>query len=111
MAHLRLNQVVGNHGVEQLALHVHTVLFQHQQVVLQVLPDLLNQRILKHGLKFIHNGLGLGAVGRNGHVESLARPVSKRQAYQIGLYGVDGGGFGIKAKTHLRTQVLNQTGP
>ena len=49
MAHVRIDEVVRQHGVKERPAHLHTVFVEHPDVILQVLTDLFDGRILKEG--------------------------------------------------------------
>ncbi len=51
MAHVRLQQVMGQHGVEEFAPHPYAMCSQDCQVILEVLADLADLLIIKNFFK------------------------------------------------------------
>jgi len=53
MPHIRLDEAVGYHGVEELAFDVNPLAFEHAQVEFQVVPDFFNAPGLQQNAQFL----------------------------------------------------------
>ena len=108
MAHFRLQEVVGHHGIEVGSAHLHAVPFEHNGVVFEVLGNLEDFFIFQHWPENFYHGLGIFLACGNGHVVSFARFVGKRHAHQLSLSRFYMGGFGVKTKLALLRQFCRQ---
>ncbi len=111
VAHVRLEQVVGQHGVEQRPLHLDAVVLHHEDVVLQVLANFADGFALQHLPELLHDLLRLLLVGGQGNIVGLAGQVAERHAHQLGRDGVDAGGLGVEGELGLVPQVADQRLP
>ena len=108
MALLRFDQVVRDHGVEEFPRHVHVVPFEHDVVVLDVLPHLFNVRIFQYSFKFLYECLGGLQFFGDGYVVGFARLHGEGDPDEFGQVGVDVGGLGIEAETLLLCEQIDQ---
>ena len=98
MAQFRLQEIVGNHRVEDFAAERDAVVLQHHQVVLDVLPYLEDFLVLVDGFKFVNYILGFFTVARNGDVEGLIFFHTEAQTDQLGLDGIRSGGLRVQTE-------------
>ena len=101
MAHLRLDQAVRHHGVEQLPAYRDALPLEHAQVELEVVPDLLDAVRFQHRPELRQHPLRLSGVLRHGNVVAGVRRERERQPHQPRLFGVEAGGFSVEAKAVL----------
>ena len=85
---LRLDEVVGNHGVPHLTLEGDAVVTQHLEVVLQVLSYLEDGLLFIDGSENIDHFLGFVTVGRHRNVKCLMFLDSEAQTHQFCLNGI-----------------------
>jgi hypothetical protein len=98
VAGIRINHVVRHHGIKQVALYLHIIPFQHQDIELEVLPGFANVRVFQHRFKFSDYLRDLCLIVQVRVHTSLVVFYRERQAHQLALVGIGAGGFGIKAK-------------
>ena len=115
MAHLRLDEAVRDHRIEELPAHRNALPLEHAQVELEVVPDLLDAVRLQHGPELLQDRgcvrLERVVVWRHGDVVARVRRERERQPDQARLFGVEAGGFGVEAEAVQLLQGLNELRP
>ena len=92
------------HGVEAEAGEPHAVIGEHVQIVFEVLPDLGRLLSLEQRLEFRQHFFALelcrraGVIVRQRHVGAATHAVGKRHAHDLGLHGIEAGGFGVEGE-------------
>ena len=98
MAHVGLDEVVGQHGVEQGAVHLHIVPAEDRNIEFQVLADLLNLWILQGCFEPGDDGQRLVVVVGKRHIPGLPGLPCKRHPHQFGAIRIHSGGLGVEAE-------------
>ena len=110
VAHVGLQEVVGYHGVEHGRCEVQSVVGEHGEVVLEVLPHLEDGGALVEGSEFFEDGLCLCALGRDGDVVGLAFLYGEAESDEFGVDGLCGGCLGVDADFFGVEQPLQELG-
>jgi hypothetical protein len=108
VAHVGLNEVMGQHGVETGGGDLHAIFAQHTVVVLEILGHEGLVGGGENGCKLgthLHGGL---LVLWNSDIESLAFLGAERDAEQLGLQGVEPCGLGIETNDGALLQMGDQ---
>ena len=93
-----LQQVVGHHGVEEVAFDLDPVVVQHDVVVFDILPDFQRSGVFESRLEDAHRFAGLLLVVGHGYVVGFVLLEGKRESYQFDAHGVDSGCLGVEGK-------------
>ena len=88
VAQLGLEDVVGQHGVEQRTPDLHAVVLQHNHVVLDVLPHLQGLRVFVEWTQGLHDAPGFRAVGGYGDVPRFARSRAEAHAHHSSFLSI-----------------------
>ena len=85
MAHVRLDQTVSHHGVEEFAAQFQSVPPEHAQIELKIVPDLFNSLRFEGGAQFLQDKLCLGGIFRDRNIVATVLSERKSQAHQAPL--------------------------
>ena len=99
VAQFGLEDVVGYHGVEQRAAHFRAVVSQHEDVILDVLPDFQALFVGIDGFEPVDDALRFFASGRDGDVVGFALCKAEAHAHQFGQHGFGVGRFGVHGES------------
>ena len=106
----RLEQIVGNHRVEERIRHLDTIALQNGIVILRILRYLKGRVVLKDGSQLLDNGFRRVLIGGHGHIPSLMIGHGKRNAHELCIDDVQTRCLGIECPfgcpEELRNQVL-----
>ena len=91
-------QVVGDHGVEEGALDLYVLVVEYGEVVFEVVPDFYDLFIGKEGLQELAVFFLVGGFLGEGEVEGFVGLATEGDAEEVGVLGLEGGGFCIKAE-------------
>ena len=105
---LGLQDVVGQHRVEQGACHACAVVLQDDDVILDVLSHLQALFIFVEGAEEADAAQGFRAVGREGHVPGPAFGIAEAGADEFGLHRLGAGGLRVYREDFRCQQLLNQ---
>ena len=105
---LGLQQVVGHHGVEEVALDLYPVVVQHDVVVFDILPDLERGRVFESRFEDAYRFACLLLVVGHGHVIGLVFFEGKGESHQFDVHGVDAGRLGVEGESRGTGQECSQ---
>ena len=111
MAQLGVEQVVGDHRVEEWAVDTDAVFDQHHEVELDVLPHLLDRGVLKWHGEGGDRGACLFFIGWHGHIPRFVGTDSERHADQPRVECVDAFGLRVEGEGFSLIQLLGQGTP
>ncbi|CAI8244906.1 MAG: Uncharacterised protein [Flavobacteriia bacterium] len=97
VAHVRIDEIMRQHGVVERPSNLHIVFVQHPDIILQILTDLFNGRILKEGAEQLQPRLLQGPFLGKGHVIGCSRFPGKSNAHQFCLVFIEAVGLRIPA--------------
>ena len=95
MSQLWLDEVMGHHGIPEVAFEGDAIVGQHLHIVLDVLSDFQYRRIFVQWSENLHHLLCLLMIFGHGNVESLIFAYGETQSHQFCLDGVGRSGFRI----------------
>ncbi|MPN52803.1 hypothetical protein SDC9_200466 [bioreactor metagenome] len=78
VSNFRIQQVMGDHGIEKAPLNPDAVISEFKDIILEVLTDLFDVSILKKRTEYFYLSLCFRPVCRDRHIESLSLFVCKR---------------------------------
>ena len=88
VAELGLDEVMGYHGVEQLAAHLDTIVHQHLYIVFDVLSNFQYRLVFVEWTENVDYLLSLLPLGWHGNVKCLLLLDGEAQTHQFGLHCV-----------------------
>ena len=109
--HIGLNQVMGQHGVEQLPFDFHLVPLQDGDVVFQVLTGFGNVFIFQERLELPDDLQAFLVIFRKVHEEGFAGLEAERNADQFRVVRIDPCGFGVEAEGIFLPEPFDECGP
>ena len=95
VSQFRLQDIMGQHGVEQRAAHFGSIVHQDNHVILDVLSHLHRLLVFIDGAKLFHQAACLLAVGRRGDVVGVFFGIAETHSYQLGLHRFGAGGLRV----------------
>ena len=98
MFQIRLNEVMGDHGVKQLTVHINLIIHKHLHIKFQILPDFSDGFLFKYRSQFINNAPGLLLIRRYRYILGFMVIIAQGYPDQLRLPGVQACCFGIKTK-------------
>ncbi len=93
-----LEQVMRQHGVEQLSLHLDIVPFQHRHVELQVLAGLTDLFVCEQRLELLHDLQAVVVIFGQVHKPGLSGFDGKGNPHKFRVVGIEPCGFGIETE-------------
>ena len=98
VAHLRFEEAVGDHGVEELAADRHALPFEDAEIELEVVADFFDALGFEHGAELVENRLGRGGLRGHGDIVADVGRERERQPDQARRFGIEAGGLGVEAE-------------
>src|SRR6266568_5250544 len=98
MAHVRFNQAMSNHGIEESSAHRNPVPFEHAQIELEIVSDFFAPLGFEHRAELLQNASYLRLIVGHRNVVTAVRRERKRHPEQARLFGIQAGGLVSKQK-------------